>query len=200
MSQSVNTVLRALIALLTLSATTIALSASPAIDAALPAITIEKHGQLALEGDEITYTPWRSDTPSANVQVIQYLAATMSASEIYAPFTDRLQTDFEPGTLLVTSVINLDAALWGTSGLVMSEIKKNKRKHPESMMVLDKKGHGASEWELGKKGSALLILDTAGIVRFFSKASLSDAELESTLALVKSLLPATTDTAETTIP
>lgn len=169
-----------------------AMAGAPVVGAPLASLAIENHGELVLEGEDITYTAWRSDAPSEKVQVIQYLAATMKASKIYTPFTDALSAAYEPGTIQVTSIINLKAALWGTSGLVMSEIKKNKRKHPESIMVLDKKGHGASEWELGKKGSALLVVDPEGVVRFFNNAPLSDAQLESTLALVKSLHASTT--------
>ncbi|MFK7975042.1 MAG: YtfJ family protein [Halioglobus sp.] len=189
MSPSFSNVLAAIVASICLVGYQSAMAESPTVGSALPAIAIDNHGQLALDGEDITYTPWRSDAPSENIQVIQYLAATMNAKDIFAPFTDRLQSDFEEGAVEVTSIINLKAALWGTSGLVMSEIKKNKRKHPESNFVLDKKGHGASEWGLGKKGSALLIVD-AGTVKFSSETSLSEAELESAIALLQSLLPA----------
>lgn len=169
-------------------------AATPVVNAPLPPLEVGNHGELQLQGDDIIYLPWQANAAPDKVHVIQYLAATMSASKIYAPFTDQLQQEFEPGAVQVTSIINLNAALWGTSGLVMSEIKKNKRKHPESIMVLDKKGYGASEWGLGKKGSALLIIDKQGDVRFFSKAALSDAELESAVALVKSLHSASSPT------
>lgn len=163
-------------------------AAQPSIGAALSPLAIDKHGELMLEGDDITYAPWQSDTPRGKVHVIQYLAATKRASEIYKPLTDQLPATFEPGTLQFTSIINLDAALWGTSGFVMSEIKKNKRKHPDSAMVMDKTGKGAGDWGLGKKGSALLILDPGGVVRFFTSATLDEAQVASTIELLKVLV------------
>lgn len=176
-----------LLALILIVAGVSAHAAKPVTDARLEPLAIDKHGALQLDGDKVTYSPWRSDAATDKVHVIQYLAATKSASEIYKPLTDALQTTFEPGTLLVTSIINLNAALWGTSGFVMSEVKKNKRKHPESIMVLDKAGQGAQQWELGKKGSALLIVDKTGVVKFFTTTDMDDTQLASTLALLKDI-------------
>ena len=172
--------------LLALNATT-ALAAAPVVDQPLSVLAIDDKGELTLEGDDVTYQPWRSDSHAGNVHVIQYLAATQSASEIYKPFTDRLETEVEPGAIQVTSVINLKAALWGTSGFVLSEVKKNKRKYPDSTMVMDKDGAGTKTWELGKKGSALIILDADGNVRFVATQALTDTQLDEAIALVKSL-------------
>ena len=73
----------------------------------------------------------------------------------------------------MTTIINLDAALWGTTGFVVSEIKENKRKHPGSTLVLDEEGPGAVQWQLGEKGAGLAILDDQGIVRYFTTEPMS---------------------------
>lgn len=164
------------------------MAAAPVVDAALPALSIDDKGELQIVGDEVEYTPWSTQNKAGQVHIIQYLAATKSASEIFKPLTDKLQTSFEPGTIEVTTVINLKAAMWGTSGFVASEVKKNKLEHPESAMVLDKKGTGASEWELGKKGPGLLIVNREGIVKFFATEALSPVDVDSVIALIKSLL------------
>jgi len=164
-----------------------AIAAKPVMNQPLAPLTIEDKGELLLEGDEVSYAPWRSNGHTGTVHVIQYLAATMSASEIYKPFTDRLESDVEPESLQVTSVINLKAALWGTSGLVMSEVTKHKRKYPDSTMVMDKNGAGTKAWELGKKGSALIILDTQGTVRFLATQALTETQVEEAITLVQQL-------------
>lgn len=173
--------------LLLLTITHAARAAQPALDQALPTVAIEERGEVILEGDEIVFRPWQSDAQTGEVRVIQYLAATRSASEVFEPFTDRLQTLYEPGVISVISIINLKAALWGTSGFVLSEVKKNKRKHPESTIVIDKDGTGQRTWALDKKGAALLILDKTGTVRFFAKSALADGQLDESVALVEKL-------------
>lgn len=164
-----------------------AVAGAPVVDAPLEPLSIAERGELLLDGDEITYTPWSSDTVSGKVHIIQYMAATKSASETYKPFTDLLASTFESGTLQVSSIINLKAAMWGTGGFVMSEVKKNKRAHPEATMVMDKKGAGTAAWDLDKKGSALVILNKAGTVVFYTNQGLEPGQEVELITLVKAL-------------
>ena len=132
----------------------------------LPPLAISQPGEIMLDGDGIGYQPWNSQKTVDKVHVVQYIPATMSASKMYRPFTDYLEENYDPSHFHVTTVIDLDAALWGTSGLVSSEVEKNKRKYPLSTLVLDKTGSGIGTWSLGKNGSGLFIVDETGIVHF----------------------------------
>jgi YtfJ family uncharacterized protein len=162
-------------------------SAPPVVNEVLPALEIKEIGEVVLGDDDFSFRPWHSDAGAGSVHVIQYLAATRSASEVFQPFTDRLAALYEPGIIGVTSIINLKAALWGTSGFVLSEVKKNKRKHPESTIVIDKNGTGRQTWGFEKKGAALVIVDKSSVVRFFATAALTNAQLDEAAALVEQL-------------
>lgn len=160
----------------------------PALDSPLPSVRVDELGELVLVGEDFSYRSWQSDFNPGKPHIIQYFAGTMSASKTFEPFTDRLQTTFELGQYHVSTVINLDAAMWGTSGFVVSKVKSSKQKFPLSTMVLDDEGIGASTWQLGKKGALLVILDSDGQVKYTARESLQDAEIEAATSLVKSLL------------
>ena len=161
------------------------LAAAPTVDAPLPPLSIAERGELTMSGDDFTFVPWQAEAKLGKVQVFQYFGATMSDSKIFEPFTDLLQTSLEPGTVHVTTVLNLDAAMWGTTGFVISELEKNKRKHPDATMVVDENGTGLAAWDLGESGSGLIITDADGIVKYFTRESLSDEELTAALELVR---------------
>jgi YtfJ family uncharacterized protein len=160
-------------------------AAAPTVDSPLSLLDIAERGELTMSGDEFAFVPWRSDANLGKVQVFQYFGATMGDSKIFEPFTDLLQKSVAPGTIHVTTVLNLDAAMWGTTGFVISELEKNKRLHPESTMVVDDKGTGLIEWDLGEAGSGLIITDAKGIVKYFTRQSMSEDELAAALALVR---------------
>jgi YtfJ family uncharacterized protein len=171
-----------------LLASTLAQAGTPALNAPLPTITIAERGELILEDDDFSYRSWYSGTNPGKPHIIQYFSGTMSASKTFKPFTDRLQAEFELGRYHVSTVINLDAATWGTTGFVVSEVKSSKQKFPLSTMVLDKEGVGASVWQLGKKGALLVVMDSNGTVKYLAREPMEDTEIDLATNLVKSLL------------
>ena len=171
---------------LTLAAS-IALAGTPAVDSPLPALNISERGELTMTGEDFSFVPWSSDNKPGKVHVIQYFGANLGDRNVFKPFTDLLQTSLEPGAVHVSTILNLDAAIWGTTGFVLSELKKNKKIHPLATMVLDEEGTGVLEWDLGKAGTGLLVVDDKGIVKYFNRQTLSKEELASTVELIRSL-------------
>ena len=167
---------------------TTAQAATPTVDAPLPELSITERGELTLAGDDFKFVPWSSDTRVDKVQVIQYFGATMGDRDTFKPFTDLLQTSFKPGTVHVSTVLNLDAAMWGTTGMVVSELKKNKRAHPQATMVLDDDATGVTTWNLGEAGTGLIVLNKQGIVKFFTPKALSEDEMAATVELIRANL------------
>ncbi|MEH6584484.1 MAG: YtfJ family protein [Halioglobus sp.] len=159
---------------------------SPTIDAKLPTLAIEKRGELHLEGDDINYKPWTSTENPGQVHIVQYLAATRSASKVYRPLTDKLADNYTHEDFHITTIINLDDAMWGTGGMVVSEVEDSKREFPNSTLVLDEKGSGRSSWSLEKKGAALAILNKDGTVLHFTQQPMDDAVLQQLYELVES--------------
>lgn len=160
----------------------------PALQQPLPYLSIEDRGELVLDNDEFEFQPWSTDNHPDKVHILQYFGGTMADSKLFEPFTDRLQETLEPDSYHVTTIINLDAAVWGTTGFVVSEVKSNKRKYPLATIVLDEEGSGARQWQLGDKGAGLAILDRAGKLLYFTQNALSDSEMHSALELVRSLV------------
>ena len=163
-------------------------AAGPTVDAPLPPLSIGERGELTLASGDFGFVPWSSDAGMGKVQVIQYFGATMKDSEIFKPFTDLLDSTFEAGTIRVVTVLNLDAAMWGTTPFVLSELEKNKRVYPDATMVVDDKGTGVSVWELGDTGSGLIITDAKGIVKFFTRQTMSAEEMTAALELIRANL------------
>ena len=165
----------------------VAFADAPQVGAPLPVLEIVDRGELTMRGDDFNFVIWSSKSNPNNVHVIQYFGANLKDRDVFQPFTDALQAQLDPGAVHVTTVLNMDAALWGTSGFVNSELKNNKKAHPESSIVLDEEGIGVSIWELGKNGTGLILTDKEGIVRFFKRASLDNEEIESTVKLIRTL-------------
>ncbi len=156
----------------------------------LPASQVETLGEVVLADDEFHYRTWEASRQVPLPHVVQYFPGTMQDSKIYEPFTDSLQTDYTLGTYHVTTIINLDEALWGTTGFVVSEVKRSKRKFPMSTMVLDKTGALAKEWALGDDGAGLVILDHTGEIRYVHLGAMSEAEMATARSLFATLMAA----------
>ena len=140
---------------------------------------------MIIEGDEFNFVPWSSDKDPGKVHILQYFSGTISHRDLFSPFTDLLQAELDYTKYHVTTIINLDRALWGTTGFVVSELKDSKRKYPRATMVLDEDGIGVEQWQLGKQGSVLAIVDNDGVVQFVSQGPLDEAQMQSSLELVR---------------
>lgn len=160
-------------------------SSLPTVEQPLPPVVIADLGEVTLVEDEFGYQPWDSSKGHSKVHILQYIAGTMSAKKTFEPFTDALQETFEIAHYHVTTIVNLDAATWGTGGLVVSEVKSSKREFPLSTIVMDEEGVGAEQWGLGKKGAGLAIIADTGELLFFKQDSLSEEEISAGLAIVR---------------
>ena len=173
-----------------LSVSAVTFAATPAAEAPLPPLLIADRGELILENDSFSYAPWSAEKNHGKVHIVQYIGATRGDSKLFEPFTDRLRETFGAGEYHVTTIINLDAAVWGTSGLVVSEVEGSKRKFPNSTMVLDEEGSGVDEWQLGKQGAGLAILDPKGTVLYFTQDALNDQDMTQSVELVREQIEA----------
>ena len=182
------TISQTILALMLTFVSVIVFAGAPTAGSPLPTLSIAERGELTMAGDDFKFVSWSSDQNPGKVHVIQYFGATIGDRDVFKPFTDLLQTSFEPGAIHVTTVLNLDAALWGTTGFVVSELKKNKKVHPQATMVLDEDGTGVEEWGLGKDGTGLVVVDEKGVVKFFSHKSLESDEMTSTVELIRATI------------
>jgi YtfJ family uncharacterized protein len=150
-------------------------------------ISIPSKGELILNEAKVDYRAWSTSTISRGTPaLIFHLAARMSSDKIIDPLRNRLEEEkFTPGSFQSISVVNIDDALWGTSGLVSSEMEKNKRAHPEAIMVADDASRGLTAWELQKGTVAVILLDVNGEIRYLKEGKLDSDDIETILSLLK---------------
>lgn len=152
----------------------------------LPNFNVPSKGELVLKGEKIDHKPWStSQIATGSPALIFHVAARMSSDGIIAPLKERLNArEFEPGSFQSISIINLNDALWGTSGLVSSELGKNKHEHPEAVLVADEKGAGINAWELSKGTVSFILVDHQGKIRYLKEGKLSAADIDTIMTLL----------------
>ncbi len=144
----------------------------------LPQIMIQAKGELVLVSDKITYQSWQSDQHLGKAQIVQHLAARMSASKLNQAFYDALhKLNLPKDRYASVSILNLDDTLWGSSWFVISEMRKNKKKYPHAILIADFEGVAQKTWQLEKKSSAIMLIDKTGSVRYFKEGKLSENDI-----------------------
>jgi YtfJ family uncharacterized protein len=171
--------------LLGIALSPLTVAAGPVEGQPLPPLAIAERGELILRGDEFSFQPWSSDQAPGKVHILQYFGGTLRDRDLFSPFTDLLQAELDYTKYHVTTIINLDVALWGTTGFVVSEIKDSKRQYPRATMVLDEDGVGVRDWQLGKRGAVLAVMDNQGTVRIVSRESLDKGQMQQALEFVR---------------
>ncbi len=172
-----------LIALLSLNTLTIA---SVLIGEVIPPITIKDTGELVLNGNEIHYKSWNTETLKNKAHILLYQAGRMSASIINKPLTDLLDTlKLPPEHHQITSIVNLNDTFFGTYDFVHRELKKNKLNYPNVRIVADKNGDGAIRWQLKRESSAIFVVSASGKVLFFKDGALTRLEIQKVVTLIK---------------
>jgi uncharacterized protein len=156
---------------------------------AIPALAVANRGELVLNGDEFSWQPWSTSKALGHVQVIQYLAPSLSSSKLNEPFIEALKArDFPKDKQVSVSIINMDDATMGSSPFVVSGMKSSKKKMPAAVMIVDEKGDGIKTWGLTKASSAIIVINKEGKVAFFKDGALTAGEITSTIKLIESLL------------
>ena len=94
----------------------------------LPSINIDNAGELQLAGDDISYSAWSTQQLNGKVRLIQAMAGRTSAKELNAPMIEAVkQAKFGDDVYQTVTIVNLDDAIFGTSGFVKGKLKKNKK-------------------------------------------------------------------------
>ena len=158
--------------------------------AELPDVTINKKGELRIDNDRISYAPWGISEAKAGIpKIVFHIPARMSSQSIIDPMTDRLEAeDFAEDRFQAITVVNLDDALWGTAGIVASELEKNMRKHPEATIVADDGSRALKAWGLQRKATYFILLDAEDRVIHSHEGQMEQADIEQFIKLIKEQL------------
>jgi uncharacterized protein len=162
------------------------------VGSTVPALHIESKGEYVLKGDEVSYAAWDSSTIETGLPaLIFHMPARMSADGIIAPLRTRLdQEAYAEGSLQSISVVNLAEAMWGTAGLVASELVKNKRAHPSATIIADNKGVGVKAWDLDPRAVVVALVDNQGKIKHIHEGPMSAADVEKIITLLNAEIAA----------
>ncbi|MBF0240152.1 MAG: YtfJ family protein [SAR324 cluster bacterium] len=152
----------------------------------LPKVSVSDAGKLVLTGDNIDYAKWSSAELTGKVRTVYHLAGSMGASKINEAYIEAVKTaDLSHEIYQTVTVLNLDDALWGTTGIVKGKINDKKKEFPTSEFVLDADATVRKAWGLEKDSSAVIVLDKEGKVLKFKDGKLSDAEIKDFVQTIK---------------
>nr|WP_188629333.1 YtfJ family protein [Oceanisphaera marina] len=154
-----------------------------------PAVTVTNAGELLLTQDQLSASNWQLSSSVGKVRLVQHIAGRSSAKELNAPLIEAIKAAKLPRDRYQTvTIINVDDALFGTSGFVRSSAEESKREFPWSSIVVDNNGVVAQGWELTAKNSAIVLLDKEGAVLFAKEGALNSEQINSVMMLIKETL------------
>ncbi|MEM6051575.1 YtfJ family protein [Erwinia sp. P7711] len=155
----------------------------------LPAIGISDKGELILQQDKFSYQRWNSAKLPGKVRVVQHIAGRSSSKEKNASLIEAIKSaKFPHDRYQTTTLVNTDDAIPGTGMFVRSSIENNKKQFPWSQFIVDSDGVAKKAWQLEDGGSAIVVLDKKGEVRFAKDGALTQEEVKQVVALVHKLL------------
>src|SRR5690606_35789898 len=88
----------------------------------------------------------------------------------------------------VTTIVNTDDAIPGSALFVRRSLEESKRETPSAQFVVDDRGAAQRAWQLQPGGSAIVVLDKDGRVRFAKDGALTAAEVDQVMTLLHQLL------------
>jgi len=155
----------------------------------VPPVCISDRGELRYQQDEFSYQNWNSAALPGKVRIIQHIAGRASAKEKNAALIEAVKmAHFPQERYQTTTLINTDDAIPGTGMFVRSSIQSNKKQYPWSQFIVDSNGVAKRAWQLENEGSAVIVLDKTGRVRFVKDGALTQQEVQQVIALVRDLL------------
>lgn len=156
------------------------------IGRSIPAVTIEKGGEIFLQNDDVNYLAWNTELLLGKVRVIQAMAGRSGAKAMNAPLMKAItNSKFPEAQYQTTTIVNQDDAIWGTGSFVKSSAEDGKKEFPWSSMVLDQEGVAAKQWQLTPKSSTIIVQDKTGRVLFNQDGELTEQQINQVLQLIK---------------
>jgi len=155
----------------------------------VPAVGVNDKGELLYQQEKFSYKNWNSAQLSGKVRVIQHIAGRSSAKQMNAALIEAIKAAKLPhDRYQTTTIVNTDDAIPGTGMFVRSSIETNKQQYPWSQFIVDTNGNVQRAWQLQTGGSAIVVLDKQGMVKFVKEGSLTQEEVTKVINLITSLL------------
>ncbi|NDL61426.1 YtfJ family protein [Acerihabitans arboris] len=157
----------------------------------LPKVAIAEQGELLLKNEKFSYKFWDSSQLPGKIHLVLHIAAQASASEMNAAMIEALKKINLPAKYYqTTTIINENDALFGSGpSFARNWVENHKRIYPGSQFILDAHSSVLQAWHLQPKGSAIIVLDAKGRVRYVREGALSLEEIQQVSDLLHRLLP-----------
>ncbi len=181
--------IKSLITLILACSPSLVLAHTIKLNHSLPTISVEKYGEIIVQGKETVFQKWSSDSLKGKVRIIQAIAGRSSAKAMNADLMTAITAaHFPEQDYQTTTIINQDDAIWGTGSFVKSSAEDSKLEFPWSSIVLDNAGVVAKSWDLQPESSVIIVQDKSGSVLFVKEGALNEQEIQQVLQLVKQSL------------
>lgn len=155
----------------------------------LPAVGVNKDGEMIAKGKDIQYKGWHSSTLAGKVRVVFHIAGRSSVKEKNEALMNAIRkANFDRSKYQTTTIINADDAIIGTGIFVKNSAEKGKLDNAHSQVVLDQGSSVKNAWKLKAQESFVAVLDKNGKVQFVSEGKLSAAQMQQILGLVEQLM------------
>nr|WP_314427878.1 YtfJ family protein [uncultured Erwinia sp.] len=154
----------------------------------LPPIGVTDRGELVIAQDKIHYQRWNSARLTGRTGIVLHMAGRLAAKESNAALIQAIENaHFPAATVQITTIVNTDDAIPGSAIFVRQSLESSKKETPGAQFVVDEKGAVRQAWQLAAGGSAAVVLDKQGRVRFAKDGALTDEEVRQVIALVQQL-------------
>ncbi|MGC6231468.1 YtfJ family protein [Hafnia paralvei] len=152
-------------------------------------VGISDRGELNYQNNEFSYKNWNSAQLGGKVRVIQHIAGRTSAKDMNDPLIEAIKKAGLPhDKYQTTTIVNTDDTIIGTGPFVRSSLESSKKEFPWSQFIVDDTGAAKKAWDLQPKGSAIVVLDKQGNVKFAKDGALTPQEVQQVMALLHQLL------------
>lgn len=168
--------------------TNVALAHNVQLNQTLPAVSVQKDGEVIISNGKISYKNWSSSTLPGKTRIVLHFAARSSVKSKNAELINAIKTaEFNPQKYQTITIVNADDAIVGTGLFVKSNVEDGKLENPHSQVVLDQQGNVKKAWKLKEKESFIAVLDKSGKVKFTAEGKLSTEQIKEVISLVKKL-------------
>ncbi|MBT0724912.1 YtfJ family protein [Rosenbergiella sp. S61] len=151
----------------------------PHVGTLLPAVTVQRGGEVILNAEEMTRQPWQPSWPQSRPQLIIHVAGRLAAKQQLNSVVTRLeQAQWVTKSVTMTTIVNTDDSIWGSQPFVEHSILNSKKHSPTSRFILDSSGVVAHQWQLQPESAAIVATTGQGQVIFFQQAPFSAADIQ----------------------
>ncbi|MCG7389556.1 YtfJ family protein [Pantoea sp. ACRSB] len=155
----------------------------------LPPVFIANEGELVMQHEMLGYQRWSSQSLTGKVRMVIHVAGRLSAKEQNAPLIAAIQqANFPRSRFQTTTIVNTDDAIPGSAIFVERSIRSSKHDAPWQDFVIDSSGVAQNSWQLTPHGSAVVLLDRQGRVRFAKDGALTPQEVKQAVVLLNQML------------